>query len=514
MMTYEQTNGAVGTTSFGEYLPIWVKHPPRGSPLEPMYRRNEPIDRLARDYLPPNATVETSHYGFNQAEVVIDSPEPYWAIFNTFYFPGWQARIDGQVTQITPFSERGLISINVPEGRRRLHLAFTETPLRRVANAISGASLITIIVLFTVASFRQKTANLTSPIPHPPSHIPYPTSHRPHTCTVQKDRRKCPTPTFNRQHLSLLAGLALFLIAGKMLYLDRADTLLKHQFDGVRVHRAGVSTQVNFGEQVNLLGYTLDRHTAASGQIFNLTAYWQGQEPLTTDYSALAHLVDAEGHLYAGQDNLHPGSLRSSQWEPWGFVQDTHAVPAPPGTPPGDYFLAIGLYNPDTWARLPVVSGGAPGWPDVLPVPVRLIRPVHPPTLAELDIEWPVDATFGRNIRLLGATPERNALARNDFLRLAIFWEAVAAPITDYQVHLRLLDSQGSVAVQTAGRPSHNRYPTPYWHAGERVRDDHSIWIPTDFPAGIYRLQVRLLDESSQPVGAWLELGVMETSAQ
>jgi hypothetical protein len=50
------------------------------------------------------------------------------------------------------------------------------------------------------------------------------------------------------------------------------------------------------------------------------------------------------------------------------------------------------------------------------------------------------------------------------------------------------------------------------WAEGERVRDNHELWIPADFPAGQYRLQVRLLDEAGQSVGGWIELGSIATT--
>jgi hypothetical protein len=40
-----------------------------------------------------------------------------------------------------------------------------------------------------------------------------------------------------------------------------------------------------------------------------MTLYWQARQPLATNYSALAQLVDDHQHLYGGQDNLHPGNL-------------------------------------------------------------------------------------------------------------------------------------------------------------------------------------------------------------
>lgn len=168
------------------------------------------------------------------------------------------------------------------------------------------------------------------------------------------------------------------------------------------------------------------------------------------------------------------------------------------------------------------MTGGEPGWSDVLPLPVTVTRPTNPPALAELGITWPTSpgcqpqkgvqtnfqpSSLSLHPCLLGATPERETIQRSDFLRVALFWEAVETPIPDYQVSLRFLAADDTVPLTETSRPSFGRYPMPQWTAGERVRDNHALWVPDDFPAGTYRLQVRLLDETGQPLGDWLELG-------
>lgn len=487
MMAYEHASGAIGATSFGEYLPVWVQQIPRESPLEPMYRAGAPIERLDLAYLPPNAQLQSARYGFNRAEVVINSPQPFQAIFHTFYFPGWRAKINGQPAPIAPATERGLIGVSAPAGQHRLELYFAETPLRRVANGISAAALVIVAVL--LGTHVARGAYFAKKIP------------------AYYALR--PTPYFNRRQMLTLAAFSLLLIAAKTLYFDYFDNPLKRQFDGADVAGAEVSTRVNFGGQVNLLGYSLNRRQVVAGQTFELTLFWQARQPLNVTYSALAQLVDDGQHLYAGQDNLHPGALPTTLWQPWGFAQDPHQITVPPGTPPGNYFLAAGLYQPDTWQRLPVLSGGQPGWSDVWAIPVTVTQPARQPTLAELNIGWPVQANVGPSLRLLGATPEREQIARGDFWRVALFWEAVTAPAVDYQIGLRLLAPNHTVALAETTPPSHGRYPTSRWRAGERVRDNHALWIPAGFPAGQYRVQARLLDEAGRPVSKWLTLNVI-----
>jgi hypothetical protein len=496
MMAYEHLSGAIGTTSFGEYLPIWVQQVPRESPLEPMYRAGEDIERLDQAYLPENTRVESAIYGFNRMELVITSAEPYQAVFHTFYFPGWVAWVDGQPASVTPVTERGLIGVAMPAGLHDLQLRFRETPVRLVADRLSVLALLIVVGLMGRSVWKLKfgpplIAAISPDTSPPTSYLRLPND-------------------FTRPQFAALIGLALGLIAVKALYLDRYDSPLKHTFDGTHVTVAGVPIQVNFGNQANLLGYDLNRQTVMAGQSFNLIVYWGARLPLTTDYSALAQLVDDEHHLYAAQDNLHPGGIPTTRWELWGFVRDPHALQVPPGTPPGDYFLVAGLYNPLTWSRLPVLEGGDPGWNDVIAIPVTVVKAPRPPSLADLDITWPASADWGPGLRLLGATPEREWLQRNDFLRVALFWEATSAPLADYQVSLRLLDAGGTTVLEETARPSYDRYPTTRWVAGERVRDNHALWIPPDFPAGTYRLQARLVDQAGQGIGEWLGLGELE----
>ncbi|MDX1521759.1 MAG: hypothetical protein R3264_09045, partial [Anaerolineae bacterium] len=485
MMAYEQSIGAIGTTSFGEYLPIWVRQTPRESPLLPMYQRQAPIERLEAAYLPAGATVEQADYGLNHAEIVLTAPEPHQVIFNTFYFPGWQARVDGQPVPVAPVTERGLIGVTLPAGPHRLSLFFTETPVRRLANTISLLSLLGLIAL-TLAWNR-----IFDPLPCLPS-------------TVYR------LPSTHGLMLTLL-GLALIL--GKMLYFDTVHNPLKQDFAATGITGASESRHINFGNQLNFLGYDLPQTEIAAGQSFALTGYWQARQPLNTDYSVLAQLVDENHHLYAGQDNLHPGSRPTSLWEPWGFVKDPHSVTVPPGTPPGDYFLITGPYDPANWNRLPVLPQPASPWADVAAIPVRVERPDRPPSLQALAITWPpspqAKAAFSQieEITYLGASPEQAALVRNDFFRLALFWEAVTSPSQNYGIHLRLLDQTDEPVLEQVSQPSHNRYPTSRWSPGERVRDNHALWIAPDVPAGRYRLQLRLLAEDETPLTEWIEVG-------
>lgn len=78
--------------------------------------------------------------------------------FNSYYFPGWTALVDGSPVQITPGEPYGQIESNVSEGKHTVEFMWKETPLRKTADIISFASLAATLFLLTKkgrAMFRE-----------------------------------------------------------------------------------------------------------------------------------------------------------------------------------------------------------------------------------------------------------------------------------------------------------------------------------------------------------------------
>jgi hypothetical protein len=147
LATLERSLGVIGATSAGEYLPIWVKEVPSESSMEAMYRSGDPIERLAPSSLPEGTVVKSAEYGLTSADVLIDSPQPFQAVFNTFYFPGWRVYVDGRRVPIVPTEPHGLISFEVPAGKSNLQVRFQDTPLRLAAKALSALSALVVLTL-------------------------------------------------------------------------------------------------------------------------------------------------------------------------------------------------------------------------------------------------------------------------------------------------------------------------------------------------------------------------------
>ncbi|MBU1890175.1 hypothetical protein KJ782_01640 [Patescibacteria group bacterium] len=95
----------------------------------------------------------------NQRKLKINASTDVIMIVNTFWFPGWQAKLNGQPVDIIVNDDFGLMEFNIPMGSHELVLEFKNTPIRTASNAIS---LISIIILFGVGAYAKLRRNKQS----------------------------------------------------------------------------------------------------------------------------------------------------------------------------------------------------------------------------------------------------------------------------------------------------------------------------------------------------------------
>ncbi len=104
-------------------------------------------------------------------------------------------------------------------------------------------------------------------------------------------------------------------------------------------------TLVNFGNEVDLIGFSADPRRARPGETVEVTLYMRGKRPLSTDYSFFAQIVNLEDTTrYAGQD-LAPPLLRTSEWTPGDVQRVTLSLTLADNAPTGVYPLIVGLYT-------------------------------------------------------------------------------------------------------------------------------------------------------------------------
>ncbi|MCA9968842.1 MAG: hypothetical protein KC425_01440, partial [Anaerolineales bacterium] len=248
---------------------------------------------------------------------------------------------------------------------------------------------------------------------------------------------------------------------------------------------------LNFGNAVTLLGYRVG--TARTGEALPLTLFWRVDAPPAADFSLFVQLEDLWRHRWSqAEANAYP----AAQWQPGEVVIQRVALPVPPGAPPGPYRLRIGWFDPATGSRLPQLDEAgryagdafllehvgvlAGEIPDPLPAPPFGVREQVLPGL-----------------RLVGYQLGAARVATGERLGLALWWEATR-PLPRLRTRLELLraDNTGRILLDT--QPVHDTYPFATWYTPQFLIDHVDPRIPATFPAGDYRLLLRVLDDDNE----------------
>jgi hypothetical protein len=131
----------------------------------------------------------------------------------------------------------------------------------------------------------------------------------------------------------------------------------------------------NFGNQIELTGYAMDRRSLRPGETLNLTLYWTALDETPVNYSVFAHVRGQGETLWAGQDAWpQQGAAPTSTWRVGEVIVDTYALALAPDTPPGQHNVEVGLYD-NTGLRLQTVADdGRPTDADfVFLSPIRVV---------------------------------------------------------------------------------------------------------------------------------------------
>jgi uncharacterized membrane protein len=81
-------------------------------------------------------------------------------------------------------------------------------------------------------------------------------------------------------------------------------------------------------------------------------------------------------------------------------------------------------------------------------------------------------------------------LQAGDVLPLVVHWQVDDALPADYQISLRLVNSDGKTIKQLDRRPLDGRVPTSQWQVGETIADRYGLLTPSDAPAGTYHVDM------------------------
>jgi 4-amino-4-deoxy-L-arabinose transferase-like glycosyltransferase len=104
---------------------------------------------------------------------------------------------------------------------------------------------------------------------------------------------------------------------------------------------------VNFGGQIELLGYELSTLNPQVGDTVELTLYWRARRFLTDDWTVFANIIDPDTLTKYADSNAMPVNWTrpTSSWTIGEVIVDTHTLTLYDDAVPGIYQIEVGLYR-------------------------------------------------------------------------------------------------------------------------------------------------------------------------
>ena len=130
------------------------------------------------------------------------------------------------------------------------------------------------------------------------------------------------------------------------------------------------NARAKLGDQIEIVGYALNRDSFARGETLLLTLQWQANAPVTQRYKVFTHLLGVynpatQSPIWAQMDSEPVGGARATtSWQIGEIIQDRYGLAIPADAPPGEYVIEIGMYDATTLARVPVFDPQGKRVPD------------------------------------------------------------------------------------------------------------------------------------------------------
>ncbi len=330
-------------TAFGEFTPRW-----RTAPFDQALLRDlgADFDPGARPLANPPATVRllASEVRTGAWDLIVSATEPTTLTLHLLYYPRWSAFLNspGDAIALSPETGTGYAQVRVPAGINRIGLRYGSTTAERAGLVLSAATFVGLAVLagwmlrrswgkteMVVPVIASSAANGTDVEPAPPVWF-----------------------------LGILAAL----LVVKLAYIDPGTTWLRCVSTPEQVCGAQETVGVSFPAAPSLRGYAVASSTVRPGSELRVDLYWQGEPGLTTAVSSFVHVRNSKpaglmnprtgNEIWAQNEHVAPGGLLATEFLAGKLYKDEFRVPLPSDVPPGEYFLEVGWYDPQSGEQL------------------------------------------------------------------------------------------------------------------------------------------------------------------
>jgi hypothetical protein len=463
---YETSGGARATASANEYLPMWVHD--ANPPADDGYAAGRAPQPLDPAQLPAGSRAAAPTARGLSSTYALTLTEASTIQFHTFYFPGWQATVDGQPVAITPSGPYGLIQVAVPAGAHEVRLRFADTPIRAAANGAFAVGLAACIGLWLWAK------------PHPVPCLrgaPFSWEARGAGDDARGDRTEW-------WAVVVLSAVALGVAVVTVGFVGPHTGWFRDQSPVAQPAAMQHAVHAQFANGVELLGYDLTETQVRQGDVLRLRLYWRPLQHGIGDAHPFIHVDSITGEsTWAAQDKDNPGDKPMSGWVPGFYVVDDYQVQIPADAPPVLAMLHVGLLV--NGRELVPVAGGQ----DLADLQTVHILPRQAPNVAALP-DHAHSYRLGDNVLLLGYEAQLDAARRG--VDLTLYWQAARPVAENYSVFVHVTDAAGNVLGQWDGPPVNGWYPSDAWLPEQIIADRRHVPLSSAPGAGGVRAAVGL----------------------
>ena len=111
-----------------------------------------------------------------------------------------------------------------------------------------------------------------------------------------------------------------------------------------------------FAQPLRLAGYNVNSTRITIDTPLRFGLYLRAEDRVSGNYQIFTHVLAADGSLVAQADHIAGAdSYPTSLWQPGSLIYNRFAIQLPADTPPGQYQIAVGLYEGDR--RLALADG-------------------------------------------------------------------------------------------------------------------------------------------------------------
>jgi hypothetical protein len=464
---YEVTAEAVGTTSLGEFTPIWATTSLfRTSPFAAAYPAEGHAVRL-----PATVAGRQVAFGVEDLRFTLLPAASQTVTFALLYFPGWQALVDGVAAPVAPEPGTGLLQVQVPAQTSQLVLRYAGTPSRRTGEIVALAAWIGLLatVIWWGRNDLRGIAEAGEEL-----------AAGARDGNRAADGRRLRAIGEQRpagERGGRLLGVMLLVAAAAIVLRDgfphwfRVNSSPDHPLPAAQV------LQIDYGDSIRVVGVDPPPAHVAPGETLNVTVYLRALQPLGVDYGLRLELVQAGGPPVASVAVRHPSEMPTRGWPPGLYVRVPLALTVPADALPIRHDLRLSLADPASEQSLLTTDGDSAAtiaqvWVDGKPAGV---------------VPAGLRAQFGGQIALLGAD------YRPEAQQLLLHWRAEQPADRDLSVFVHWLDANGNRLGQSDGAPCANRCLTSAWTPGAIIEDWRVLPAGVD-PAAVRAVAIGLYD--------------------